>query len=75
MKNGEQRTSCKFCWKKTRTKNIGSFLSLHLDVKDPDEVGPLWVVFNQTGDAAASLAPSGVAVRCEHLDHGGGQSL
>lgn len=41
-----------------------------LEVKDPDEVGPHGVVFHQTGDAAAPLAPVKAAVRCEHLDHG-----
>lgn len=58
-----------------KNKKVEVLPSLHLDVKDPDEVGPLWVVFNQTGDAAAPLAPAGVAVGCEHLDHGGGQRL
>lgn len=44
-------------------------LSSYLDVKDPDEVGSLGVVFDQTGDAAAFLVPAGVPIGCEHLDH------
>lgn len=43
-------------------------LSSYLDVKDPDEVGSLRVVFDQTGHAAAFLVPAGVSVCCEHLD-------
>lgn len=39
------------------------------DVKDPDKVGSLRVVFDQTGYTAAFLVPAGVPVCCEHLDH------
>lgn len=44
-------------------------VSTDLDVQDPDEVGSLRVVFDQTGHAAASLVPAGVPISCEHLDH------
>lgn len=71
VKHGEQKNI--LLKKKLKASKV--LLPLHLDVKDSDEVGPLWVIFNQTGDAAALLAPAGVAVRCEHLDHGGGQRL
>lgn len=46
-----------------------------LDVKHSDEVGPLGVVFDQTGHAAAFLVPAAVPVCCEHLDHCRGQRL
>lgn len=84
VKNGEQKNLMQILLRKKqknktkikqKKKTMKVLPSLHLDVKDPDEVRPLWVVFNQTGDAAAPLAPAGVAVRCEHLDHGGGQRL
>lgn len=39
------------------------------DVEDPDEVGSLGVVFDQTGHAAASLGPGQVPICREHLDH------
>lgn len=39
------------------------------DVKYSDEIGSLGVVFDQTGHATAFLAPAGVPVCCEHLDH------
>lgn len=46
-----------------------------LNVKHSDEVGPLRVVLDQTGHAAASLVPAAVPVRREHLDHCRGQRL
>lgn len=40
-----------------------------LDVKHSDEVGPLWVVFDQTGDSTASLHPAAAPLGHVDLDH------
>lgn len=40
-----------------------------LDVKHSDEVGPLRVVFDQTGHSTAPLHPAAVPVCAVHLDH------
>ena len=51
------------------------FVCTHPDVKDPDEVGPLRVVFDQTGDSTAPLHPAAAPVCAVHLDHRRAQSL
>lgn len=47
----------------------------HLDVEHSDEVGPLWVVFDQTGHSTAPLQPAAAPVCSVHLDHRWTQSL
>lgn len=47
----------------------------HLDVKDPDEVGPLGVVLDQAGHPTAPLHPVGAPISSIHLDHGRAQRL
>lgn len=47
----------------------------HLDVEHPDKVGPLWVVFDQTGHSAAPLHPAAAPVCAVDLDHRRAQSL
>ena len=44
-------------------------LFTYLEVNDPDEVGSLRVVFDQTGHPAAFLAPARVPICYEHLGH------
>lgn len=44
-----------------------------LDVEHSDEVGPLGVVFDQTGHSAAPLQPRAAAIRRIDLDHGRAQ--
>ena len=39
----------------------------HLYVEDPDEVGPLWIVFDQTGHTATALGPARVPLGRVHL--------
>lgn len=40
-----------------------------LYVKYSDEVGPLWVVFDQAGHSTAPLHPATAPVCAVHLDH------
>lgn len=40
-----------------------------LDVKHSDEVGPLWVVFDQAGHSTAPLYPAAAPVCAVDLDH------
>lgn len=54
---------------------MAAAVAAHLDVEDPDEVGPLGVILDQAGHPTAPLHPAGAPVSSIHLDHSRAQCL